>query len=503
MAFTPDDLLGKLNNSIYLLRSMELNNITPFTYKDGLTYYDVLQRLRTATLEVIKYVSEFGKEQERLTGDYNKTVTRFIADMEKRNADWGEDVIRKGHEYVNDMERKRNEILTQLNDLKNHIARHTFTTRQWSSAGAGVADIPTEGNDHLSVATEQSLNVIGDFITRLNAADKALENKLKNVYTKNESNDTFALKNPTPICVVIGTSNAVPGTHWTKKVCDAMGWIEKNYAIGGGSITGAQAGSFDQQIENAHNGLTADENSKVEYLFIGDMLNDIRANASITRWGAEALAKAKRYWPNAKIICVPVFFNRSSLNNQFYMWHSAALRTAEMRDLLLPYGGIIAEGSRSWYRGSTDVGENWVRGSDEVHLTDAGYDDAARRTIAWLRGNTSWKNYPPTRLDNYGLDNYGVNKNDMWLYVSTSEGVVTVNGSLTTNRQINEGEAFWSFPSWASSRAYEHLFFPIMGRNAAREWRWFEVDGGTQQLKATEQLAANTTYMINMSYNMW
>ena len=55
---TGDEIIGSIDQALWRVQNRSINNVTPFTYRDGLTYYDVLQRLRSSVIDVISYVND-------------------------------------------------------------------------------------------------------------------------------------------------------------------------------------------------------------------------------------------------------------------------------------------------------------------------------------------------------------------------------------------------------------------------------------------------------------
>ena len=62
----------RMEEANYLINTVNINNVTPFTYGDGLTYYEVLSKLREVISDVVEYVNEFGEEEKRLVAEFNE-----------------------------------------------------------------------------------------------------------------------------------------------------------------------------------------------------------------------------------------------------------------------------------------------------------------------------------------------------------------------------------------------------------------------------------------------
>lgn len=69
----------RMEEANYLINTVNINNVTPFTYGDGLTYYEVLSKLREVITDIVEYVNEFGEEERRLVAEFNEKVKQFVA----------------------------------------------------------------------------------------------------------------------------------------------------------------------------------------------------------------------------------------------------------------------------------------------------------------------------------------------------------------------------------------------------------------------------------------
>lgn len=83
-----DDIVGSIDRALWRVRDRQINNITPFTYRDGLTYLEVLENIRRAVLETIEYVVKFGADQDKILKNLNDVVLNFITEVEKTHGEW-------------------------------------------------------------------------------------------------------------------------------------------------------------------------------------------------------------------------------------------------------------------------------------------------------------------------------------------------------------------------------------------------------------------------------
>ena len=74
-----NDIINSIDRAMWRLQGSQVNNVTPFTYRDGLTYLEVLERIRASMIETIDYVGKFGEEQKKIINLMNEKVSTFIA----------------------------------------------------------------------------------------------------------------------------------------------------------------------------------------------------------------------------------------------------------------------------------------------------------------------------------------------------------------------------------------------------------------------------------------
>lgn len=333
---TGDEIIGSIDQALWRVQNRSINNVTPFTYRDGLTYYDVLQRLRSSVIDVIEYVNEFGEEQDKIIERLNNTVTNFITEVEKTHDGWNKELDAKKtaleatiedfkHRLIDAEFRKVDEDFIEAPLKAPAGSKVTLTTRTWA--------------DKLQASNQRSLT---EFQTKLDTLRSQTNTRLESYYTKQESNDIFLEDPKLTEGVVIGSSNAtIEASRWTEKLCQELGLNPNVYAIGGGGFTSTPDNNFLTQLSNAYNGMNQVKRNRTKYLFVIDLLNDIRAQNSITANAKTFFQRARSYFPNAEIRILPVTYNESSLNQYVQMARSCVSRTYEVMSASQPYGGIV------------------------------------------------------------------------------------------------------------------------------------------------------------------
>lgn len=195
----------------------------------------------------------------------------------------------------------------------------------------------------------------------------------------------FDINTYQPLALFIGSSNATPGT-WVEAFVDRMGWTGRNYSIGGGSFSGSGSGTFQAQLANAIAD-TAYNPADVEYFFICDLSNDIRANASIFTLAKDYFTAVTAAFPNAKIVLLPAVWGNATLNNTSAALQSIGLRVAEVTNASRGFDVDIIPESWLWLADNGNWMESTAGGASGVHPNPAGYRRVADFMVDHMRGH--------------------------------------------------------------------------------------------------------------------
>lgn len=486
-----NDIIGSIDKALWRVRDRSVNNITPFTYRDGLTYLEVLERIRGAVVDCIEYIGKFGEEQDKIIKNLNDVVNNFITEVEKTHDGWNKT-----------LDAKQKLVLDTIEEFKSRLIAVAMTpakSNRYNLNDAFLATPMMDGKTHY-LATVKLTEKMEE---RLDSVNKNLTDNVNTLlstrYTKEESDSRYLLNDHKDHAIIIGSSNAVSGTRWCDIVCQKLGYTPHNYAVGGGAFTAAEAGRFDTQLNNAYAGL-GDLNKRVGLILIADMLNDIRANHDVSDRAKDCANIISNRWPGSKVYIIPVILNKSSLNYQAsYMNQNISRSIDRCRSAMLTVSPAICEGSMSWFWEGSDVGANHVRGNDEVHLPDSSYIEAAYRTLAWVKGDTGWKNYGWTSIENYGVEGWGPKKSSMAnVFVSRYERTVTVHGQMGASSTIAADSNVWSWPTWAG--VVSDVYLSVMDHD--RVPKMFQIKY-TDQLAARSGLTKDYGYFFDNSYRIW
>ena len=223
------------------------------------------------------------------------------------------------------------------------------------------------------------------------------------------------------------------------------------------------------------------------------MLNDIRAMNNVQQMAEVCAGMVETYWPNAKVYCIPVIWNDSKLNSG-KMSESIQARTSEFMWAFNKLSPAICEGSLSWFHGDKSV----IRGNDEVHLTDDGYQQAKRYALGWLRGGTSWNDYGWRNLSPWGEDANGLKKSTMTLRVKREHTNAYIRGWFEVIAPLGADHPIWSIPGWATP--YSNQYF--QGMTPSREWKTFYVNAAGQLVSADPMPVGTQIYLFSQ-WGVW
>ena len=217
--------------------------------------------------------------------------------------------------------------------------------------------------------------------------------------------------------VFIGSSNATPGT-WVESFLTRMGWTGRNYSIGGGSFSGAGPGTFQAQLANAVAD-TSYDHAAVDYFFICDLGNDIRATANIHIHAKTYFAAVAAAFPNAQIVVLPAVWGNAPGNNTAGGLQSIGLRVAEIVNAAQGFDVDIVPDSWLWLADNGD----WMK-PGEVHPNMAGYARIADFMVKHMRAVGASHGQGFKLVSPRGA----VNPNSSYWYAGRDRNMVSIQG---------------------------------------------------------------------------
>ena len=486
-----DPRVAAIDSALYRLDPPRTPYSTPFTYNNGLTVLEILERIRQAVVDTVTYAESFGKEVEVIVKRINDTAEKWSKDSKQKLDDF--------EAFLSDSRKSTDEKIAAMNALIEEFKKRLVDARFDRIENGDYVDAPMMDNSRIQVPTKQRMEKTA---TELNAAvDKVksdLAQTIKNYYTKAETDSIF-IKNPyLTEGVVFGSSNAtIEASRWTETLCRDLHLNPHVFAIGGGGFTSTNDNNFITQVNNAHAQMSENERNHTKSVFLIDMLNDIRAQNSVSTQAGAFFSLVKQNFPNATIYVLPVTYNESSLNNYVQMARSCVSRTNEVIMAGLPYGAVVCEGSRSWLHFGSNQAKYWDQGPDNVHMTQAGYDHVRRLFINWLNGGPSWLNPPSEDLHGYSTD--AVNANYNYLNCERINDTVSILGTFRiASNSTGYDKKLMDLPGWA--RPYDGVSAMVIGNDRSYKYVYVSKLGA---IHSGDILIGDQTYQVNMTYRIF
>ena len=482
---TGDDIIGSIDRALWRVGSRNINNVTPFTYSDGLTYIDALEHIRQSVIDLINFVNKFGDDQDKIISKLNDTVNNFITEVEKTHSGWNKE-----------LDAKKTALEALIEDFKKRLIDAEFKKIDGDYIEAPLKE---PAGERVTLPTKAwAENFRSTTNTTIDVFKQKTAEDLKNYYTRQETEALFLEDPKLNEGVVFGSSNAtIEASRWTEKLCQELGLNPNVYAIGGGGFTSTADNAFITQVNNATRNMSEDRRRHTKYVFVIDMLNDIRAQNSVLEPAKTFFKQVRESFPSAEIKVLPVILNESSLNNDVHISRSCVSRTYECLVAAKPWGAVVAEGSRTWAHMGRKFADVWDQGADNVHMTDAGYTHIKELFKCWLNGGSSWFNPPSENL--YPLSTSAVNHDYNYLSCERDRDWVNITGTFKVgNSNAGYDTKLMDLPGWA--RAYDGVSCPIIGNDRTYKYIYTNKSGG---LYVGDILSANQTYQVNFTYKIW
>lgn len=474
---------SKIDAALYLIKNIELNNVTPFTYGDGLTYYEVLSRLREVVSEVVEYVNEFGNEERRLVDDFNKQIQEFVKNQNSA--------------YDLNVDRIKNATAafeTAVGKLMNSLLAEKFEKHP---SGKFFTTTAKDGSQ-IAVASSQGMQEVLDELTTVRSSVNSNKANADRRLNDLESNSIVNRVSKYPHTLILGSSNAIltgyaNGTwdEWCRK----KGEIPHNYASNGGGFTSNDDNNFLTMLNNAATQISEFQRNMTGRCYIIDLIYDIRTGRDISQPFERFMEKLKEAFPNCKdIIVLPALYNECDANNDFNIARRCASTTNAIKRLATPHGAVVCEGSRSWFHNGQE--SKFFTPEMNVHFTPAGYKYAQQQFDAWLRGGSGWVNYGWEDIT--GLANLNNVRQNNFLYAvcRRERDDVTIHATFEVG-SVTNGEVLFRLPAWA--RPYTN-FYVTMWQDSTAFRGNVNHNGNVISLK---DIPSGTRLAIDASYSIF
>lgn len=474
---------SKMDAALYLIKNIELNNVTPFTYGDGLTYYEVLSRLREVVSEVVEYVNEFGNEERRLVDDFNKQIQEFVKNQNSAY-DLNVDRIKNATAaFESAVGKLMNSLLAEK--FEKHPSGKFFTTT-------------AKDGSQIAVASSQGMQDVLDELTTVRSTVNSNKANADRRLNDLESNSIVNRVSKYPHTLILGSSNAIltgyaNGT-WDEW-CRSKGEIPHNYASNGGGFTSSDDNNFLTMLNNAATQISEFQRNLTGRCYIIDLIYDIRTGRDISQPFERFMQKLKEAFPNCKdIIVLPALYNECDANNDFNIARRCASTTNAIKRLATPHGAVVCEGSRSWFHNGQEA--KFFTPEMNVHFTPTGYKYAQQQFDAWLRGGSGWVNYGWEDIT--GLANLNNVRQNNFLYAvcRRERDDVTIHATFEVG-SVTNGEVLFRLPAWA--RPYTN-FYVTMWQDSTAFRGNVNHNGNVISLK---DIPAGTRLAIDASYSIF
>lgn len=482
-----DPRVSAIDAALYRLSPPTTPYSTPFTYNNGLTVLEILERIRKAVIDTITYAEGFGKEVEGMVKEINRIAEKWSNDSKKKLDDF--------EAFLNDSRNSTDAKIRAMNELIESFKARLVDARFDRIENGDYVDAPMKDSSRIQVVTKQRAEKIDAAVERVKSDVRTI---LATYYTKTEADDKFLEDPKLTEGVVFGSSNAtIEASRWTEQLCRDMGVNPNVFAIGGGGFTSTPDNNFITQVNNARSRMSDEKKRATKYVFLIDMLNDIRAQNSVTEQAGTFFSLVRQYFPNATIYVLPVTYNESSLNEYVQMARSCVSRTYEVINAGKAYGAIVCEGSRSWLHFGKEQAKSWDQGVDNVHMTDAGYRHVRQLFVNWIHGGPSFLN--PPSYDLHPLSASTVARDYNYLNCERHGDFVNIQGTFrVAGTDVGYDAKLMGLPGWA--RPYDGMMSPIIGNDRTYKYVYVAKTGG---MHAGDILQANQTYQVNMTYRIF
>lgn len=292
------------------------------------------------------------------------------------------------------------------------------------------------------------------------------------------------------LSVTIGSSNAVTGT-WPEILAAQFGWEAHVFSIGGGGFTQSGPSRFINQLRTAV--ASVPDPSVVDYLFVGDASNDIRATASVLSEASELFAEAETSFPNARIIVIPALWGMAEMNVIPSRMLSVTQRFEEMQEAALGTRVEVVPWSWLWHWDSP----NWMRPKTAtesgVHHTPAGYARVVEFISRYLNGGDT--DSPIGWHYIFGVNGIYVDVATAWLRARRNGNDVSLQGRITVTQNVPADAHLGWLPPGLSP--LENVRVPVI--SDTRKTGWVDIFS-TGQVRAFTPLPGSDTWNFNSTF---
>ena len=416
---------------------------------------------KTDNLKLSQFIDD---DKPTFRGDYNSDMAKIEAGFDSVRAD------------IAQTETTAGSALSIANDAK---------TR--AEAAKATADSANSSATNANAGLDAVNTILDGLDARFSAINSA--------YTKTESDIRFVKSaDANKHAIFIGSSNVTIEALWTADLCNEMGWIHHNYAVGGGGFTFGAPYAFSNQVARA----IADNNydhDKVGFVMVVDAGNDIRNMHTTVGYADPLWTQIRSEFPNAEIYCVPVLWGITADNLISERMLNLTKVVDELRDSCLANGVHFINNSWTWHYDKS----SWMS-AGTVHYTANGYALIKNMIKAYLRGDDTIRN-----MGRVLLPSAGAKIANLAVYGSRTDNIVTLNGTFKTNgaseTYFESGVPLIAVPEGLRPR--EAIFASMLAYNQTIYNVQIQPYGDMLSWTSGQGFRHNETYAVNITYPIW
>lgn len=171
-----DPRINALNSALYHLQPPTTPYSTPFTYNNGLTVLEILERIRKAVIDTITYAESFGKEVTALVGKINVAFDKWSTDSKKKLDDF--------EAFLNDSRVSTEAKIAAMNALIEDFKTRLISAEFRPTPDGNYIEAPLMGGGKIRLGTAQYLDSIveqikNDIARQMREFNETVDRKIK------------------------------------------------------------------------------------------------------------------------------------------------------------------------------------------------------------------------------------------------------------------------------------------------------------------------------------
>ena len=267
-----------IDSALYHLQPSTTPYATPFTYNNGLTVLEILERIRTAVIDTIRYANSFGEDVNGMVKKVNESADKWQKDAQKTI----DDLVKYDNDSKAYLDQKRAEADKIIADFTATLIKVAFMPKE---GGDFVEAEMKDGSKLLLPTKQKSDKTDAKALDYYNGINGRLQ---REYYTRLEADDRYVIDKKVNGCVVVGGTNAAGNKAWIQWIKEWMGYsFMYKFAMEGGGFASKNSNSFNTQLLAARSQLHQAMLPKVKHILVLDCIYDINERYSIRESLAE------------------------------------------------------------------------------------------------------------------------------------------------------------------------------------------------------------------------